>query len=130
MNTQLIEFTLYSSAGTIAPNLSGIKYAFFEQTNPASLTAPVASGSGETTDSAGLFSLTLSTNLTTGNYGWLLLSNSDGTITQNPPAQAFSGVIQLQAVGGGVVADDPLQLYDSASFGLQDIDGAYLLCTG
>jgi hypothetical protein len=88
--------SLVDSGGSPLANLTGLKWAFFDQATPDAFLAPTGKGSGAVSDSGGLFRVPLnSTALAVGNTGWLVVSNSDGTATQSPPHKAFSGPVVL-----------------------------------
>lgn len=82
-------------AGTVGlPNLSSLKWSWFDQSNVALLGAPVAKGAVEQTDGTGLLELVLPGSvLNTGQVGWLVVTNSDG----NPATghKAFSGPVEV-----------------------------------
>jgi len=64
--------------GTRRENLTSIKWAWFDQTDPQSFTAPTDTGSAETTDALAEIEITLTgTSLTAGQYGCLALSTSN-----------------------------------------------------
>lgn len=68
----------------IQANLTGMKWAFFDQTTPDALQAPTAQGDGESTDSSGLAILNITgTQLMPGQVGWLIFSNSNGDPDQS-----------------------------------------------
>lgn len=91
---KLVVLTLTSDGTTPAAALTGLKWAFFDQVTPNLFVAPVAQGAIETTDGTGLLEINVSgTTLSAGQTGWLTITDSDGTVTQNPPAKAFSGPV-------------------------------------
>lgn len=84
--------TLQDRAGTLRANLTAMKWAFFDQVNPGLLAAPTAQGTSETTDASGTMVLDIAgTSLTPGALGWLVVSNSDGTV--NTSDVTFSGPV-------------------------------------
>lgn len=90
-----VALTLTAPDGTTPrANLTGLKWAFFDQVTPDLFAAPTAKGAGETTDGAGVLALNITgTALAPGAIGWLDVTDSDGTITQSPSAKAFSGPV-------------------------------------
>lgn len=90
--TKTVSIALTTNGSTAAANLSGLRWSFFDQATPDLFTAPSAKGSGETTDGSGLLVVDVSaSSLAAGQTGWLIVTDSDGTTTQNPSARAFSG---------------------------------------
>lgn len=91
-----VSFALTTNGTSPAADLSGLKWAFFDEVTPNLFNAPTAQGTGATTDSSGTISITITgTSLTAGQIGWLILTDSNGTVTQNPPAKAFSGPVTI-----------------------------------
>ena len=91
-----VTVTLTSDGTTPRASLSGLKWAFFDQTSPASFLAPTAKGSSGTTNSSGVFSTSITgTGLAPGATGWLTITDSDGTTSQIPAANAFSGPVTV-----------------------------------
>jgi hypothetical protein len=126
MADRLIKITLYDYNGALLSNFSGIKYVFYNATSIISLGSPIASGTNETTDLNGLLSITITTTLAIGTIGWLIISNSDGTLTQNPPPRAFSGLVTLEDVG---TTTTTAYLYDINGVLLIDSNGIILTST-
>lgn len=93
--TKTAAVTLVDTAGALRPSLTGLKWAFFDQTNPASFLQPVDQGTGATTNASGVLSLTVHTVLAAGGTGWLVVTDSDGTTGQSPVAKAFSGPVAV-----------------------------------
>jgi hypothetical protein len=80
--------------GVPRADLTGLNWAFFDQKTPDLLVAPVAKGANGTTDANGILVLGISgTTLLPGSIGWLIVSNSDGTINTN--YIAFSGPVMV-----------------------------------
>lgn len=76
--------TFQDRSGNPRANLTGMKWAFFDQTTPDALGQPTAKGTLATTNSSGVAVLNISgTQLSPGATGWLIFSNSDGTATQS-----------------------------------------------
>ena len=79
-----------------AANLSNLSWAWFDSATPNLMTAPANSGATATTDASGKLTLVLPNSTRTGGQvGWLVVSNSNGSPTQNPPASAFSGPVTV-----------------------------------
>ena len=80
---------------TPAANLSGLKWAFFDQATPDLLTAaPVARGAAGATDATGVFAVSIvGTALLAGQIGYLIVTNSNGTVTQGAALRAFAGPV-------------------------------------
>jgi len=92
--TKTVTLSLTSDGTTPAANLTGLKWAFFDQVNPGSFAAPTAQGTSGSTNSSGVFTVTVTgTTLSVGQVGWLLISDSDGTVSQAPPGKAFSAPV-------------------------------------
>jgi hypothetical protein len=86
-----VTLTLVDATGTARSNLTGIKWSIFDQSTPDGQRVAVDQGTGATTDSSGVLTLSVFTTLAAGQNVWLTLSNSDGTTTQSPAAMAFAG---------------------------------------
>lgn len=79
-----VTLTFNDRNGTPRSNLTGMKWAFFDQTTPNNLGMPSAKGVSATTNSAGVTVVNITgTGLAPGAIGWLIFSNSDGTATQS-----------------------------------------------
>jgi hypothetical protein len=95
---QVVQVTVVTSPTDLTPrvNLTGLLWAWFDQATPSSFVAPTDKGSTATTDAAGLMTLTLTgSTKTSGQVGWLIFSNSDGTVGQTPAEIAFSGPVAV-----------------------------------
>jgi hypothetical protein len=78
---ETLTITLVDAAGSALPDLTGLSWAWFDESTPDAATAPVNQGTGETTDGAGEFSVQLTnTTLTSGGTGMLALMDSTGYI--------------------------------------------------
>lgn len=78
-----VTVTFQDRNSTLKANLTGMKWAFFDQTTPDNLLAPSAKGTLATTNGSGVTVLNITgTQLPPGATGWLVFSNSDGTATQ------------------------------------------------
>lgn len=88
--------TLTTDGTNPAASLTGLSYAVFDEVTPGAFTQPVNAGSGLTTDASGVAKVPAwGTSKTTGGVVWLIVSNSDGSTSQAPPAKAFSGPVTL-----------------------------------
>jgi lysophospholipase L1-like esterase len=74
-----VTLTLKDRTGTPRANLTGLKWAFFDQTTAAALIVNADSGASATTDANGTLTLTVQTTLPSGGTGWLVLSDSAGS---------------------------------------------------
>jgi hypothetical protein len=90
-----VTLTLTDSTGSPRANLSGLKWAFFDQGRPDIFAAPTSQGAVATTDGSGQLVISVNTSLSSGSIGWLDITDSDGTTTQSPAAKAFSGPVVL-----------------------------------
>lgn len=89
-----VTLPLVDVTGAALASLSGIKWALFDNVTPDALVAPTARGTGAVTDASGnLLLLIPNTGVAVGGTGWLVISNSDGTVSQSPVAKAFSGPV-------------------------------------
>ena len=93
----VVRITLVNTANSPRANLTGLKWAFFDQVTPDLFGGPVDKGTGEITDGSGVLVIPITgTSLTAGGTGWLTVTDSDGTANQSPPHRAFSGPVVLQ----------------------------------
>ena len=77
-------------------NLTGLKWAWFDAITPDLFVAPTDKGAVESTDGTGILTVSLANSVkTSGQIGWLIVTDSDGTTTQNPSHKAFSGPVQI-----------------------------------
>ena len=89
-----VSSNMVDSSGNSLNNLSGLKWAFFDQATPHLFTAPVNVGSSGTTDGTGKFTSALTnSSLSPGQTGWLSISNSDGTAAQTPSSKGFGAPV-------------------------------------
>jgi len=94
--SKVVSFVLTSDGSTPAASLTGLKWAFFDSADLANVSAPSAAGSGATTDASGNFVINVpASTLDSGGVGWLVVSDSDGTLTQNPAHKAYSGPVTV-----------------------------------
>ena len=82
-------------------NLTGLRWAWWDEPVVSDQAAPALSGSGASTNASGVFSVTAlaGSTLTDGEVGWLEVTDCDGTITQAPVAKVAAGPIAV--LGGG-----------------------------
>ena len=90
-----VSITLVDVNGNGLPNLTGLKWAYYDQTTPDLTHAPSDFGAVATTNALGVISITVNSSQVAGSYGWLVVTNSDGTTTQSPPHSSFSGPVVL-----------------------------------
>lgn len=95
IGTRTVQITLTTNGTTPAASLTGLKWAWFDSTDPSSFAAPTDRGSIESTDGSGVLNISVRSALASGGVGWLIITNSDGTTTQSPPHKAFSGPIEV-----------------------------------
>lgn len=78
--TPTVSVTLVSPAGAAAASLTNLKWAWFDQVTPDLFAAPTDKGAVELTDGAGVLTISLPNSVkTSGQIGWLIVTNSDGT---------------------------------------------------
>lgn len=92
---QTVTVTLVNTSGASLPDLSSIKWAWWDQADLHTLLAPTCTGNAETTDSSGELTIPIISALPSGDVGWLVITDSDGTVTQSPAHRAFSGPVEL-----------------------------------
>jgi hypothetical protein len=89
-----LSIPLNNGAGQPIANLSGLSWAFFDQTTPGSLGQPTGKGTNATTNASGVLNLALpGSALAAGGIGYLIVSDTNGTTAY--AAKAFSGVVQV-----------------------------------
>lgn len=74
-----------------------LEWAFYDQAKPSLFTGPpVAKGSAGTTNGSGLFTANITgSTLAAGGTGYLIVSNTDGTVTQGTALRTFSAPAQV-----------------------------------
>lgn len=90
-----VSVQLVDAANAPVANLTGLKWAWFDQSLPQSFNTPVNKGADGATDATGKLVLSLpNSTLQKGNTGWLIVTNSTG----NPAFEhsAFSGPLALE----------------------------------
>lgn len=91
-----ITLTLTTNGTTPAASLSSLKWAWFDQVTPDLFSAPTDKGAIETTDGSGVLSISIpNSTKTSGQVGWLIVTDSDGTTTQNPAHKLFAGPVAV-----------------------------------
>lgn len=96
--TKTVTITLVTSPtdGTVRASLSGLKWAFFDNTTPDSFTAPTDKGAVETTDGSGVLEISVpNSTKANGETGYLVVTDSDGTTSQSPAAKVFAGPVTV-----------------------------------
>lgn len=94
-NYRFVTITLVDEVGAEQINLTGLKWAFFDEVTPDLFAAPVDQGAIETTNGSGVLTIDLPhTTLGAGGVGWLIVTNSDGTVAL-PSHRAFSGPVTV-----------------------------------
>jgi hypothetical protein len=95
--TVQVSIPLVNESNVALPGLTNLKWCWFDQLTPDQFTAPTDQGSFELTDGTGVLTIPLPNSAkAAGEIGWLLVSDSDGTLTQNPSHRAFSGPVVVQ----------------------------------
>lgn len=89
--------SLVSTGGVAQANKRNIKYAFFDQVLPSNFTAPTAKGGfiglGGVTGNDGTIKIPLqNTTLTAGQTGFLVLTDTDGTVN---PCKSFAAPVSV-----------------------------------
>lgn len=88
-----VALPMTAPVGSTVANLSELKWAWFDQSTPDSFTAPTDKGTIASTTGAGVLTLNIpNTTLRSGQIGWLIITNSDGTV--GTTHQAFSGPVE------------------------------------
>lgn len=88
--------TLVNESNAPQTGLSSLKWAWFDQVTPDLFVAPTDKGSAESTDGSGALTISMpNSTKTSGQIGWLVVTNSDGTTTQSPAHRAFSGPVAV-----------------------------------
>lgn len=90
-----VTITLANPAGAPQTGLTGLKWAFFDQVNPNSFATPTSQGAIESTDGSGVCVINVNTTLSSGGVGWLVITNSDGTVANRAAQSVFSGPVTV-----------------------------------
>lgn len=95
--TKRIRFKLIDGTGTPQSNLTGLKWAWFDEAQPRNFSAPKGKGFNGVTDSQGYIEVNLTsiTSLNINDIGFFIVTNSDGTTTQTPSPKTFSGPLKI-----------------------------------
>lgn len=89
-----VEIDLTTDGTTPAINLSNLKWAWFDQNTPNLFVAPTDKGVSESTDGSGVLRINLpNTTLTSGDVGWLIVTDSNGSVSS--AHKAFSGPVTV-----------------------------------
>lgn len=89
-----VTLALVNATDAPAANLSGLRWAWFDQATPDLFMAPTDNGTIETTDASGVLSIPLpNSQLAAGGIGWLIVTNSTGDPTV--VHSAFSGPVAV-----------------------------------
>lgn len=82
-----VSLAFENRSGVPAANVTGLHVAFFDQSDAASLLAPIATWSSESLDASGLLVLDITglTSLYVGDTGWLVMSSADKSATFTGP---------------------------------------------
>ncbi len=95
-NANTATVTLVNESNAAQSSLSSLKWAWFDEVRPDLFVAPTDQGSAETTDGSGVLTVDLpNSSRGSGQVGWLVVTNSDGTTTQSPAHRAFSGPVAV-----------------------------------
>jgi hypothetical protein len=88
-----VTITLVTRSGQPRSNLNSLKWAFFDEQIPNELSSPIAQGEDGTTDESGSFTIELPlTSLDSGDIGFLIISDTDGTTAQT---NAFAAPVEV-----------------------------------
>ncbi len=85
---------LVNASNAAQASLTGLKWAWFDQATPDAFTTPTDKGTGEITDGSGVLTVLIgNSGKTSGQAGWLIVTDSDG----NPATahKAFSGPVAV-----------------------------------
>ena len=84
--------SLVNTANAALGSLTGLKWAWFDELTPDTFNAPTDQGSGEVTDGAGMLTVSIPNSVkTSGQTGWLIITDSDGSTVM--AHKAFSGPV-------------------------------------
>jgi hypothetical protein len=91
-----ISITLRDAGNVLMPNLTGLNWMWFDQSSPGSASTPSDKGTGASTNSSGVFSVTsVNSTLAPGGVGYLVISNTNGDPNQSPPANIAGGPVTV-----------------------------------
>lgn len=93
-NTGTVSLTLRGPDRNILSSKTGLRWAWFDQAQPNSFAAVVATGSDASTNSSGVLSLTINnTSLSDGQTGFLVVSDTDGDAANQ--SIAFAAPVEI-----------------------------------
>lgn len=85
---------LVNASNAAQASLTGLKWAWFDGVTPDAFSAPTDQGTGESTDGSGVLTVTIgNSSKTTGQVGWMIVTDSDGTTAMTH--KAFSGPVEV-----------------------------------
>ncbi len=90
-----VTLILRDGAGEPISNLTGLKYAVYDQPTPDLSGPAVAQGALGTINSIGAFSVSYTSSLPMGGLGRIEITESDGTVAQDPAPRCWTGVVQV-----------------------------------
>jgi hypothetical protein len=89
-----VTLNMVDASGVPLLNMTGINWSLFDNVTPNLFVAPSSQGSGATINASGVLTLAIpSTSVLAGGTGWLIASDSDGTVGQSPAPRVFSGPV-------------------------------------
>lgn len=88
-----VTLTLQDRNGNPRASLTGLKWAFFDQTTASALGINADAGANASTNASGALSLTVNTTLAPGGTGWLVISDSSGSAAA--ASNAFAGPVTV-----------------------------------
>lgn len=92
--TRTVTLSLTTDGTNPSANLTGLRWAFFDQALPNLLATPTATGTNGSTNSSGVITVNVTgTTLTAGATGYLIVSDTTGSVTQSPSCKAFSAPV-------------------------------------
>ena len=92
--TKTASVNLVNTSNVAQTSLTGLKWAWFDGVTPDAFAAPSDKGVGEITDGSGVLTIDISnSSKTTGQIGWLIVTDSDGTTSM--VHKAFSGPVAV-----------------------------------
>lgn len=81
---------------TAQASMTGLRWAWFDATDPSAWTAPAVQGSGESTDGSGVLTIDLTgTSLAVGGWGYLVI-NKEGAVQEDDVV--FAGRLQVETI--------------------------------
>ena len=93
---QTITLNLTNDGASPSASLTDLKWAWFDSPNLSALSAPTDVGAAESTNALGELKINLANStLVSGQVGWLIVTNSNGSPTQSPVAGGFCGPVAI-----------------------------------